>query len=131
MTPRSLVENFRRFGGIRCNHPLSRRVAYSSETLVKIYRSTRRHFPEDSNFHTHRRGNLKSHQSSDTTLTQICTNCSFFSPSKQVYFNGTISFLHEPFQRCLKNAEILLKIFLVRNAYRWIVRIPTTTRFYV
>jgi hypothetical protein len=32
----------------------------SSETLVNIYKTTRRNIPEDSYLHTHRRENLKS-----------------------------------------------------------------------
>jgi hypothetical protein len=37
-------------------------VCFSETTLVSTYKHTRRHNPEDSNLHTHRRENLKSYQ---------------------------------------------------------------------
>jgi hypothetical protein len=36
-------------------------AARTSETLVDIYLTTRQYIPEDSESHTHRRENLKSH----------------------------------------------------------------------
>jgi hypothetical protein len=36
-------------------------AARTSETLVKLYQTTRRYNPEDSHLHTHRRENLKSY----------------------------------------------------------------------
>jgi hypothetical protein len=39
---------------------MSHEAANTSETSVKFYQTTRRNNPEDSNFHTRRRENLKS-----------------------------------------------------------------------
>jgi hypothetical protein len=37
-------------------------AVYISETSVNSYETTRRNIPEGCNLHSHRRGNLKSHQ---------------------------------------------------------------------
>jgi hypothetical protein len=37
-------------------------AARTSETLVKLYQTTRCYNPEDSHLHTHRRENLKSYE---------------------------------------------------------------------
>jgi hypothetical protein len=77
VTPYSVVEFFRRFGGTYCPCLQHRRVnktsnespclpftyfAYSvasSETLISFYHTTRHHITEDSTSHNYRREKLK------------------------------------------------------------------------
>jgi hypothetical protein len=58
-------------------------AARTSETLVNFYQTTRCYNPEDSNFHTHRRENLKSYgfRNVETILLNINTQQKYFRAS--------------------------------------------------
>jgi hypothetical protein len=58
VAPYSLVEVYRRFRGACCFH---QQTGSTSKTSVNFYQTTRRNIPEDSDFHTRCRENLKSH----------------------------------------------------------------------
>jgi hypothetical protein len=70
--PRSQIDVDRRFRGACCLAPLKRPIfralmmeaACTSETSVDIDLTTRQYIPEDSELHTRRRENLKSHRTS-------------------------------------------------------------------
>jgi hypothetical protein len=47
-------------------------AVHSSETSAKFYQTTRRHIPEDSTLHSHRRENL-------TCNTELCTGVRFLT----------------------------------------------------
>jgi hypothetical protein len=106
-SPCSLVGSFRCFGGIPCNHPLN----------------TRRHNPEDSNFHTCRQGNFFGYN-----FNIHMHKLSIFSPLGERFSSMELY----PFCTKTSNVDkIQRKIFLAQNACSWAVRIPTTRRFYV
>jgi hypothetical protein len=61
VAPCSLVEVHRRFRSACCLYHQGDDAANTFETSVNFYQATRRNNPEDSNLHTRRRENLKSH----------------------------------------------------------------------
>jgi hypothetical protein len=54
-------------------------AARTSETLVKLYQTTRCYNPEDSHLHTHRRENLKSYNEASFALEGARLALQFFN----------------------------------------------------